>query len=483
MNFRSLRFKLSWTIGLAIALVVVCIGLIRFQTVAYRVRLSFDADLQSDAQLFISHLEFRDDGYSWSAEGLPPMDAMTVDEVGPYFLITDLDGRVFRKDLLSRYVQIMLERGELKSLLGRESGFSEAYAVDRTEYRFVSIEVPEQRKVVHVGRAVDSVSGVLDEYLFVYFYSVPIILIVSVAAGWVIAGRTLRPFDEVSRTAEQITSKNLNIQMTPRHKEVEIVRLVHAFNSMVSRLNLSFEQMGKFNADVAHELRTPLAILQGETEIALRSSSLSEDIRSVLVSNLEELDRLKRLVNDLLTLAEADAGKQILNPKPLDLRPLLSDLVEQMRMLASDRAIEINLILVGDVLVYADELWIRRAMLNLLDNAIKYSNEGGSIRVCCRAEGNELRLSVADGGIGISAQDLPHIFERLFRADRARTRVRGGAGLGLALVKWVVEAHQGKIEVKSQLDHGAEFAIKLPKSRNQKPEAGSQNIGLGNTSH
>jgi heavy metal sensor kinase len=462
MNLRSLRFKLSWTIGLAIALVVVCVGLIRFQTVAYRARRSFDSDLQTDAQLFVSHLKFREDGYSWSAEGLAPVDAMTVDEVGPYFLVTDFAGRVVRPDLLSRYIQIMLARGELESILGRRSGFGRATAVDHTEYRFVSIPITGQDKIVHVGRAIDSLTGVLDEYLFVYFYSVPLILVVSVAAGWVIAGRALRPFDEVSRTAEQITSKNLNTQMLPRHREVEVLRLVQAFNAMVSRLDLSFEQMRKFNADVAHELRTPLAIIQGETEIALRSASVPEEIRAVLASNLEELDRLKRLVNDLLTLAEADAGKQILNRKALDIQPLLADLIEQMRMLAADRTIRIDLTESTPAILHADELWLRRALLNLLDNAIKYSNDGGVIIVRCRVEGRTIRLTISDTGIGIAPQDLPHIFDRLFRADRARTRERGGAGLGLALVKWVIESHQGTIEVSSELDRGTEFTLILP---------------------
>jgi signal transduction histidine kinase len=245
---------------------------------------------------------------------------------------------------------------------------------------------------------------------------------------------------------------------------------------MVARLSQSFDQMRRFNANVAHELRTPLALLQGENEIALRSESLSEEIRSVLISNLEELDRLTRIVNDILTLSEAEAGSQILSKKLINLKLLIGDLTDQMQLLAMERNIQIEVADLPDAVVEADDLWMRRAILNLLDNAIKYSRDGGRIQVSITNDAAKTRIGIRDDGIGISGRDLPHIFDRLFRADPARSRNNGGAGLGLALVKWVVEAHNGQITVASEPERGTAFQIELPLY-----SPGPRNIGEART--
>jgi heavy metal sensor kinase len=254
----------------------------------------------------------------------------------------------------------------------------------------------------------------------------------------------------------------LDTQIVVARQEAEVQKLVGSFNSMVGRLALSFEQIRKFNANVAHELRTPLAILQGENEVALRSDSLPEEIRSVLVSNLEELERLTRIVNDLLMLSEAETGGQALERKPVNLRPLIHDLADDMQLLAMERNIQIEVANLPDAVVAADDLWLRRAVLNLLDNAIKYSRDGGKVRVSMTKDSTDAWISIRDEGIGIAKADLPHIFDRFFRADPARNRSSGGTGLGLALVKWVVEAHRGRINVLSEPDRGADFQIALP---------------------
>jgi heavy metal sensor kinase len=464
VNLQSLRFKLIWTYGAAIGLVIVFIGLTRYQLVSYRAQKNFDEALLNDGKFFISCIKLDPAGFSWSRDDLNIGDSLTIRELEPLFVVTDLNGRVVASSSYSRYMQSMLALGELKEILRHQSGFSTAITADKSEYRFVSLQYQRTSipQIIHIGRSLESLNYFLREYLVLYLYSVPLILAISWVVGWFLVGRALRPFEEISRTAERITYENLNTQIVTSHKEEEVQRLVHSFNSMVRRLDEAFQHIRKFNADVAHELRTPIAILQGETEVALRTPNLSEEIQSVLMSNLEELDRLTRLVNDMLVLAEADAGRHVLVKKPVNVRLLLRDLIDQMRLLAVERNIQINLQGEEDLWVEADELWLRRAMVNLLDNAIKYSKDGGKIDVWIGAENSTARVKIKDNGIGILPEDIPLIFDRLYRGDPARSRGSGGSGLGLAFVKWIVEAHRGTIQVASQPDMGAAFEITIP---------------------
>ena len=468
MNFNTLRFKLIWIHGLLIALVIVCISLVRYEISNYRSRQSFDSALLNDAKVFASHLQVGDKSFIVSPQNANAANASALQELEHYFILTNLEGRVFREDLHNRYLRIMFRRGQLNEILRQHSGFGKVSAADGSDYRFVSFPFDTkafgEATVVHIGRSMEPLKGVAREYLNFSLYSVPLIVAVSAFVGWLLAARALKPFEEITRTAEKITHENLNTQIVTKHREEEIQRLVQSFNSMVQRLNESFQQMRKFNADVAHELRTPLAIIQGETEVALRSPNVPEEIYSVLSSNLEELDRLTRIVNDMLTLSEAEAGSRVLVKEPVNVGELLEDLVDQMRLLAMDRGIQIDVQGFPNLYIEADKLWIRRAVINLLDNAIKYSKAGGRIEVSASSGNSQIHLEVKDYGIGISQRDLPHIFDRLYRADPARSRDNGGAGLGLALVKWIVEAHNGTIHVVSQPDLGTSFEITLPAS-------------------
>ncbi len=466
MNFNTLRFRLIWTHSVVIALVVVCIGLIRHQITSYRSERRFDEKLLTDAHAFVSRFHYDRFGFALSSEGLSTANALAIQELEHYFIVTDTQGQVLNEDLHNRLIRAMLYSGELSAILRQQNGFAEATAEDGSGYRFISLSMPPgvfpQPAIMHIGRSIEVHRGVLGTYLIFYLYSVPVILVISVVVGWFLAGRALRPFEEITRSAEKITDENLNTQIYTKRKEEEIQRLVQAFNAMVKRLDESFQRIRKFNADAAHELRTPLAILQGETEVALRLPDLPEEIKSVLASNLEELDRLTRIVNDLLTLSEAEAGIQVLIKEPVDLKGLIEDLVDQMRLLASDRNLRIDTQSVPELWIDADKLWIRRAIVNLLHNAIKYSRDGGAIEVSAVMENSTVKLSIRDYGIGILPQDLPHIFDRLYRADPARSRDSGGVGLGLALVKWIIDAHMGSIRVESVAEKGSLFEIFLP---------------------
>jgi heavy metal sensor kinase len=465
VNVRTLRFKLGITNGLFISVFFVLFGYVRYQTFAYRAERSFERGLENQARFFLSNIRAAPGGFEWK-DNVASAEVMSLETIRPYFVLTDLNGRVMREEIYGYYIRNMLTNKDLDHVLHNRSGFSDAVTSDgATRFRFLSQEIRSengQTVVLHLGRSLRQLTDVLDEYMRIYLWSVPLVLVVAGSVGWFLAVHALRPFDEVARTAELITLDKLNTQIENARKEQEVQRLVQAFNAMVARLSQSFEQMRKFNANVAHELRTPLAILQGENEVALRSDSMPEEIRAVLISNLEELGRLTRLVNDILTLSEAEAGGKVLDRKPLNLKPLIADLTDQVQLLAMERNIQIVPQELPDAMVEGDDLWIRRAVLNLLDNAIKYSRDGGQIRISMAVERSRVRISVRDEGIGISREDLPHIFERLFRTDPARNRTTGGSGLGLALVKWVVEAHNGHVRVESEPDKGTDIQIELP---------------------
>jgi heavy metal sensor kinase len=462
----SLRFRLIWVHSAAIALVVVCLGLVRYELSSHGSLARFDQALSRDSKFFISRFGLSSNGFTLSTAGLSAGNTLALKELENCFVVTDLSGNVLREDLHSKFILDMHSGGGLTDVLRQHSGFGTASAEDGSEYRFYSLSMPAgifpKPTILHIGRSLELHKAMMREYLLFYLYFVPLVLAISVVIGWYLAAHALKPFEDITRTAEKITYENLNTQIVTKHKEVEIQRLVQSFNAMVKRLDQSFRQMRKFNADAAHELRTPLAIIQGETEVALQSPNLPEEIRGVLASNLEELDRLTRIVKDLLTLSEAEAGRQVLSKQPIDVGSLLEDLVDQMRLLASDRMLRIEVRCEPDLWIDADELWIRRAVLNLLDNAMKYSKKEGVIEVHAGKEDTQINLRVRDDGIGIHPEDLPHIFDRLYRADPARSRVSGGTGLGLALVKWIVEVHGGTIQVESKPDRGTVFSILLP---------------------
>jgi heavy metal sensor kinase len=468
VNVHSLRFKLGLTNALLISLVFVSLGLVRYGTISYRAQKRFDGRLSRDAEIFASCFQCsRDGGIGIVLRESEPSYILAFENLQRYFVITDRSGLPAGRNLYSSYMLQAITSGALDRTLSRRSGFSSVRAPDGRDLRFVSIPMQSQRGMaeftLHLGRSLDSLHAVLDEYRLVYFYSLPLILVAAGAVGWLLAGRALRPFEYVAGAADRVTSQNLNRFIEIPYTESEVRRLVNAFNEMVKRLNRSFVQLKRVNADTAHELRTPLAVLLSQTELALRSDTLTDEIRVQLSSNLEELQHLIRFVNEILTLSEAEAGVYNLARRPINLKAVVSDLVEHLRVLGEDRGVALELSSAVDLTIEGDEVWVRRALLNVLDNAIKYSRPGGVVGISLeRHASGDAIITIRDSGIGISEQDLPRIFERLYRTDEARSR--GGSGLGLALVKWVIETHRGKVNVSSRLGEGTEFRIQFPVS-------------------
>jgi heavy metal sensor kinase len=308
----------------------------------------------------------------------------------------------------------------------------------------------------------ESIEDTLHRFLILLLVAMPVALAVALVGGWFLAGRALRPVDDITLAAQRIAAGDLSQRLTMSTAPDEIGRLAGTFNDMIGRLDASFRQIRQFTSDASHELRTPLTVMKGETELVLRRPRPLEDYQSVLESNLEEIDRMTRIVDELLFLSRADMGEVKTESVPVALQSLVEDIHRQATLLGQDRNIEVVLGTVMPAVVQGDELRLRELLLNLVENAVKYSHPGGKVEIALLTDSRHASLSVTDQGIGIAPADQARIFDRFFRTDLARSHTKKGTGLGLAICAWIAEAHGGRIDVKSAVGHGSTFTFTLP---------------------
>jgi heavy metal sensor kinase len=320
---------------------------------------------------------------------------------------------------------------------------------------------------VRVGQSLSALQRARWRLLLILGIAIPLALLLGSYGGWALANQALRPVDELTRTAENISARDLTERVPVPAQNDELSRLAVTFNAMISRLEAAFERQKQFTSDASHELRTPLAVMRGEIELALRRERKPEEYQLTLASALEEVVRLSRLVEDLLMLARADAGRVELHCEPVELSQLCANITDYILPLAEQRAQTLRFEAPDTpVTIHADQQRIKQLLLNLLDNAIKYTGEGGAITLTLKAENHEAILTVTDTGRGIPAEDLPHVFERFFRRSaKTADRTASGSGLGLSIVKWIVDAHAGQIDVQSESGRGTTFVVRLPQSR------------------
>ena len=315
-------------------------------------------------------------------------------------------------------------------------------------------------------RSLHPQSEMLEEVTETFAWVIPIAILLASGGGYFLARKSLAPVVAMSRQAGRIGAANLDERLAVENEKDELGHLARAFNGLLDRLAESFDRQRRFMADASHELRTPVAILRGESEVALSQQARSaEEYRESLGVLHHEAERLTRIVEDLFTLTRADAGQYPLQPRDLYLDELIADCVHSARTLAQAKKISLTFDQAPESPIHADELLLRRMLLNLLDNAIKYTPEFGRITIACRRSGQEYAVSIADTGICIPPELRPRIFERFFRADKARSRSDsdgGGAGLGLAISRWIAEAHQGRLELGRSDSTGSTFTAHLP---------------------
>lgn len=317
-------------------------------------------------------------------------------------------------------------------------------------------------RILQVGISTVEIQEALNALILVMVGAGLLLLVLASAGGSIIIRKALHPVTEVITTAKKITADDLSLRIESKERADEIGALVETFNEMIARLERSVKKIKQFSGDVSHELRTPLTIIRGEIEVLLRKERKKEDYIQTLQSVLEEAARMEKIINDLLLLSRLEAMEPAQFKQPVDLVTIASRAINQRKELAARKGLRITRAFPENGLIKGHPELLERLVLNLLDNAIRYTPKGGKITLGIKEQNKKIEFYVADTGIGIPPQHLPYIFDRFYVADPSRSKETGGVGLGLAIVKWIADLHGAKIKVESQVNQGTQFTIYFP---------------------
>lgn len=317
-------------------------------------------------------------------------------------------------------------------------------------------------RILQATYLLDQVESSLRRFLEICAASLAGAALLATVGGRILAIRGLKPLNRMAIAAQQIGVTNLNQRLETTGTGDELDLLASTFNDMLARLESQVAQLRQFTADAAHELRTPLAALRGHTEVALSRPRTNQEFRTLMEESLEEFERLTRIAEDLLLLARAEAGQPVLQRAPLRLDAAIADVVDLFHAMAEERGVELTFSERCEIWVDGDSGRLRQMFGNLLDNALKFTTAGGKVQVSLVRKSNLAQLTVRDSGVGIAPEHLPRLFDRFYRVDQARSRASGGAGLGLAICRAILEAHRGEIRVESRLGRGTDIIVRLP---------------------
>jgi heavy metal sensor kinase len=313
----------------------------------------------------------------------------------------------------------------------------------------------------------------LERFKLILLLAAPLLLIAASVGGYWLSTRALAPVDEISRAAQRIGIENLADRLEVPHTGDQLQRLSETLNSTFARLEASVLRMKQFTPDASHELRAPISLIRTTAEVAIQRDRTAPEYREALTEILEESERTSQVVDSLMLLARADSGKETLEYGPADACAVVRGAIEQGEKLARSHSVEFKeSIPSGSISIQADSDALRRAVLILIDNAVKYTPKGGSVKVDLAEAGGFAVVSITDTGIGIAKEDIAHVFDRFWRADKARSREQSGVGLGLSIAKWITEAHQGSVSVESTLGKGSVFWLRIPMDRTDGTQVG-----------
>jgi heavy metal sensor kinase len=478
VNTRSLSFRLvAWYAGL-LTLVFLLLGAVMFAVVANDLQSSMRNDQIRRAQQ-ISDTLLKGISHSDESTLATSVEDLYAPEANDRFIrITRGDGTVLFESRASRNLRLASEIPPLR----RQPASPSWREVRLPEGGSLVIGTVIHRSAngtpyaVEVGARTAPIDAALGRLLAALATGLPIAVAIAVSGGFLLVHRSLVPMERIARKAEAITQHNLSERLPVERTGDELERLSLSLNHMISRLEEAVQGSKRLVADASHELRTPLTVMRGELESMAADPQTSRGTREMLASLLEEVERLAAVVEGLLALSRLDTGEASAAWVKFDLAELVATTADQMSLLAEDRSISVTCDAPQRVIVEGNRARLKQVVVNLLDNAIKYTQKGGTVRLTVASQNGRPVLEVSDTGIGIPPEALPHVFERFYRVERSRSREQGGAGLGLSIVKSICAAHGAAVAVESTPDQGSRFCIRFPSSD---PEIGQSHLPQG----
>ncbi len=489
MKFNSIRFKISVLYTVVLGVILIIYSGVLYVSLQHILYSDIDGELRIKAQKISSTISsyLKVVGSDEQSFIFARERAIRLRGTHPSInKIKELERQWLKQadklDLENDYINFLDSQGKLITSsvnLQKENTFSyflNGTKIAKIEEGFKSIKFGERnlrvinlpfnykgkKGYIQVATSLKPTIYILQNRLRAITISIPAILLLAIFVGRLFAIRILRPVEEITKTAKRITHEDLSSRVETEHTDEEMRLLTSAFNEMISRLEKSFKYIAEFSSHVAHELKTPLAIIRGESEIALRKIRDPEEYQRVIRISLEEVARMLRTVEDLLLLAKLDYRPELFKFEQFDLVPFLREIYEQSKILASQKNITVNIDMPQrPVNINADKLHLRRMFFNLIHNAIKFNSINGKIDIAVRSEDKSASISISDTGIGIAAKDLPKIFNKFFHIDRAGQNIEPGNGLGLSIAQSIAKIHRGNIEAESQFDKGSTFTVTL----------------------
>ena len=466
MAFKSIRSRLTAWYILLLGIILILFSVFLNYFLSKRLYESVDNSLTVSATVVATSAVMQ-----FNRSPLPGLDQffeqfMGAGNLNKFYRIYDGSGNVGSRSNNIDASKFPLSQEAYADALSGTNSY-ETFLVDgKHPIRVITMPILREKKLVNlvqVGTSLEAVKETLRNLRIFLFTAVPSVLVFATLFARFLARRALKPISKIIKTARDIGQGQELSQRIPVFKvQDELGQLALTFNEMMDRLENSFAQMRQFSSDASHELRTPLTVLQGQNELVLSKLRDPKEYQEVIISNLEEIKYMSKVLEDLFVLSRSDENQVLLNYKRMDLRDLVEEVCRHAEILAEEKDISIVIAFLEQVKINGDEVRLRQMVWNILHNGIKYTQPGGELKVSLLEESGFALLSIQDTGIGIPEKDLPFIFDRFYRVDKARSKDEGGSGLGLSICKHIAEAHKGKIGVESKPGLGTRFKIYIP---------------------
>jgi len=442
----KIRYKITIWYTVLLLILLVIFNVFIYTIISSILNQSVKGFLKSDAKQVFSIIQ--SEGYNIHLD-IP----YRIIDTNVYFVVFDANGNTgFKSSILPQIVNLPIGQEQLRFVL-----------INGTKWIVYDTPVLFNGNIIgwiRVSRSLQYIINALSHLKIIMFTCTPIYIILASLGGLFLANKALKPIDFITKTAQQISKGDLSQRLKLDKTEDEVGRLAVTFDYMLDKLESSIKKERQFASDASHELRTPISVITAQAEQALLGSRKIKEYKEALEIIRDESKKMQHIISQLLMITRSDEGTYNFNFEILNLNIIMEDILKEFKKIADNKKIKIYYESKDNIKIKADQTLLTRLFINIIDNAIKYTNEFGEIKVNMKKEDNFCITTIEDTGIGISQEDLPYIFNRLYQVDKSRSD--RGAGLGLSIAKWIVELHKGELKVESKLNYGSKFIIKLP---------------------